>query len=62
MHLEKKIANKGLRTWAGSPRCGRGHTDGRNGVGDGKGGARLARSAKRGARTAAARLAFRDAG
>ena len=49
MNIQKKIANKNLRTWAGSPRKGRDHTDGRNGVGDGKGGPRLARASKRGA-------------
>ncbi len=62
MHIEKKIANKHLRTWAGSCRKGRGHTDGRNGAGDGKGGPRLARAAKRGARRKAERLARVDAG
>jgi len=62
MNLDKKIANKHLRSWAGSHRRGRGHTDGRNGVGDGKGGERLARAAKRGARAKATRLERADAG
>lgn len=62
MDLDKIIANKHLRTWAGSRRRGWGHTDGRNGVGDGKGGPRLARAAKRGARAKAARLERADAG
>jgi hypothetical protein len=60
MYLEKKIANKHLRTWPGSPRKGRGHTDGRTPV-CGKGGSQPYRSAKRGARAKAARLARADA-
>jgi hypothetical protein len=60
MHIEKMIANKHLRTWPGRHR-GWGHTDGRNGVGDGKGGERIARTAKRGARAKAARLERADA-
>jgi hypothetical protein len=59
MDTGKKIANRHLRTYSG-PRCGRGHLDGRNGVGDGKGGPRLARAAKRGARAKVARLERAD--
>jgi hypothetical protein len=61
MSIETKIANKGLRTWAGSRRKGRGHTDGRTRV-CGKGGDRLYRAAKRGARAKAARLRRADEG
>ena len=61
MDLQTKIANKNLRTWPGSRRKGRGRTDGRNGIGDGKGGPRIARASKRGARAETERLLRADA-
>jgi hypothetical protein len=61
MNIERKIANKKLRTWEGSRRKGRGHTDGRTRV-CGKGGRSLYRDAKRGARAKVDRLRRADAG
>jgi hypothetical protein len=60
MDIERKIANKGLRTWDGGHYKGRGHRDGRTPV-CGKGGKRLYRAAKRGSRAKAARIERADA-
>jgi hypothetical protein len=59
MDIERKIANRHLRTWEGSRRKGRGHTDGRAHV-CGKGGRRLYRDAKRGACAKGERLRRAD--
>ena len=59
-NIARMIANAGLRTWPGSRCRGVGHTDGRCGTVDGKGGARAYRASKRGANAKLARHDRRD--